>query len=64
MEHRAVLVLRYLLDMAPAQVAQTLGISRWAVYARLKRAEHAMCAALEADARATAPTRAHHEATR
>ena len=51
MDHRAVLVLRYLLDMTPAEVARTLGISRWTVYARLRRAEDAMRAALSADAR-------------
>jgi RNA polymerase sigma-70 factor (ECF subfamily) len=63
-DHRAVLVLRYLLDMPPEQVAQTLGISRWSVYQRLKRAEKAMRAALDADARPTTPTRLQEEATK
>ena len=64
MDHRAVLVLRYLLDMTPAEVARTLGISRWNVYARLRRAEDAMRAALSADARATTTTRVREEAVR
>lgn len=64
MDHRAVLVLRYLLDMTPAQVAQTLGITRWTVYARLRRAEDAMRAALASDARAATSTPAPEEATR
>jgi RNA polymerase sigma-70 factor (ECF subfamily) len=56
MDHRVVLVLRFLLGMTPEQVAETLGLSRWAVYARLKRATKAMRAALEADARSVATT--------
>ncbi len=64
MDHRAVLVLRYLLDMTPAEVAGTLGISRWNVYARLRRAEDAMRAALSADARATTTSRVREEALR
>ena len=51
LDHRAVIVLRYLLDMAPEQVAETLGIPRRTVYSRLKRAMPALRAALEADAR-------------
>ncbi len=55
LDHRAVIVLRYLLDMTPEQVAETLGIPRRTVYSRLKRAIPAMRAALEADARQVAP---------
>ena len=51
LDHRAVIVLRYLLDMTPEQVAETLGIPRRTVYSRLKRAMPALRAALEADAR-------------
>ena len=51
MDHRVVLVLRFLLGMTPEKVAETLGISRWTVYARSDRALKAMRAALEADAR-------------
>ena len=64
MEHRVVLVLRFLLGMSPEQVAQTLGLSRWATYARLKRATKAMRAALEADARSVATTTEPQEALR
>ena len=64
MDHRAVLVLRYLLDMTPAEVARTLGITRWNVYMRLRRAEEAMRAALSADARGTTTARVREEATR
>ena len=57
-DHRAVIVLRYLLGMTPEQVAEVLGIPRRTVYSRLKRAVPAMRAALEADARGAslAPT--------
>ena len=51
LDHRSVIVLRYLLDMTPEKVAETLGIPRRTVYSRLKRAMPAMRAALEADAR-------------
>lgn len=51
LDHRAVIVLRYLLDMTPERVAEILGIPRRTVYSRLKRAMPAMRAALEADAR-------------
>jgi RNA polymerase sigma-70 factor (ECF subfamily) len=64
MDHRAVLVLRYLLDMTPERVAETLGISRWTVYSRLKRAEEALRSALEADARPATPARVHQEVVR
>lgn len=51
LEHRVVLVMRYLLGMTPEEVGETLGISRWTVYSRLDRAVKAMRAALEADGR-------------
>ena len=54
MEHRVVLVLRFLLGMTPEKVAETLGISRWTVYARSDRALKAMREALEAEARSPA----------
>ena len=53
-DHRVVLVLRFLVGMTPEKVAETLGISRWTVYARSDRAMKAMRAALEADARSPA----------
>ena len=52
-DHRAVIVLRYLLGMTPEQVAEVLGVPRRTVYSRLKRAVPAMRAALEADSRST-----------
>jgi RNA polymerase sigma-70 factor, ECF subfamily len=55
LDHRAVIVLRYLLDMTPEEVADTLGIPRKTVYSRLERAVRAMRGAIEADARAIAP---------
>ena len=50
-DQRVVIVLRFLLGMTPEERAATLGVSRWAVYKRLKAATEAMRAALEADAR-------------
>jgi len=64
MDHRVVLVLHYLMDMTPEEVAQALGISRWTVYSRLEAATKAMRAALEADARAVAPSTNRQEALR
>jgi RNA polymerase sigma-70 factor (ECF subfamily) len=64
MDHRVVLVLCVLLGMTPEEVGETLGISRWTVYSRLERATKAMRAALEADARAVAPTAERQEALR
>lgn len=55
LDHRAVIVLRHLLGMTPDDVADVLGISRGTVYARLRRAESAMRAALEADTRPPTP---------
>ena len=54
MDHRVVLVLRFLLGMSPEEVAETLGVSRWTVYARSDRAMKAMRSLLEADARPVA----------
>ena len=51
-DHRAVLVMRFLLDMRPEDIGRTLGVPRRTVYSRLKRAVAAMRAALEADTRA------------
>jgi len=65
MDHRVVLVLRFLVGMTPEQVATTLGISRWTVYARSDRAMKAMRAALEADGRPVAiPVTERQEALR
>ena len=55
----AALVLLYLDDLSYREMADVLGISREAVYSRLRRAIPAMRAALEADTRTptAAPTR-------
>lgn len=50
-EHRAVIVLRYMLDLPLQQVADALGVSVGTVGSRLNRALTALRAALEADAR-------------
>ena len=64
LDHRVVLVLRFLMDMTPEEMAEALGISRWTVYSRLEAATKAMRAALEADARAVVPTTRPQEALR
>ena len=64
MDHRVVIILRFLLGMTPDEVAATLGISRWTVYSRLRSATKAMRAVLEADARPMAPTTHRQEVLR
>ena len=64
MDHRVVIILRFLLGMTPEQVASTLGISRWTVYSRLRSATKAMRAVLEADDRPMAPNPDRQEALR
>jgi RNA polymerase sigma-70 factor (ECF subfamily) len=54
-EHRAVLVLRCLLDMPVEQVAEALGVAPGTVSSRLSRAIGALRAALEADSRTPTP---------
>lgn len=60
LEHRTVLVMRFLLDLSYEDIATTLEVSSGTVASRLSRALEAMRAALEADERAM-PTL--HEAT-
>lgn len=50
-DHRAVVVLRFYLDLAPAEIAELLGIPLGTVRSRLRYALHGMRAAIEADAR-------------
>lgn len=50
-DHRAVIVLRYLLDLPPEQVAEALDIPVGTVGSRLSRAMASLRAVLEADAR-------------
>lgn len=54
-DHRAVVVLRYYLDLTPDQVADTLGIPGGTARSRLHHAMRGMRAALDADARPAAP---------
>ena len=54
-EQRAVLVLRFYLEMSLAEVASVLGVPEGTVKSRLHRSLAAMRAGLEADARVSAP---------
>jgi RNA polymerase sigma-70 factor (ECF subfamily) len=63
-EHRAVLVLRCMLDLPMDQVAEALGIAPGTVGSRLSRAIRALRAALEADARSAVPVPVRGEASR
>lgn len=60
-DHRVVLVLRYLLDMTLDQVAETLDIPTGTVTSRLSRAMAQMRAVLESDARPVVATRQPRE---
>ena len=53
LEHRAVLVLRYLMDLSPQEIGEALDIPRRTVYSRLQRALESVLGVLEADARPT-----------
>jgi RNA polymerase sigma-70 factor (ECF subfamily) len=63
-DHRAVIVLRYLLDMTPEEVADTLDIPRKTVYSRLDRAVQSMRGAIEADSRPPTSTPSGQEVAR
>lgn len=54
-EHRAVVVLRHLMDLPPDQVAIALGVPVGTIHSRLSRAMAALRAALEADDRPPSP---------
>lgn len=54
-DHRAVLVLTYYLDLPSERVAEALDIPVGTVYSRLHRAQHALRGALEADGRVARP---------
>ena len=49
-EQRAVVVLRYLLDWTPGEIARALGIPRGTVNSRLRRALDRLAGALEDEA--------------
>ena len=61
-DQRTVVAMRFLLDMRPERIADTLDIPRQTVYSRLRRALRAMRAALEADERAGATVLDEREA--
>jgi RNA polymerase sigma-70 factor (ECF subfamily) len=63
-EHRAVIVMRYLLDLSHEDTAAALDISPGTVGSRLSRAMAALRAALEADDRPTETLREATEAER
>ena len=63
-EQRAVVVLRFYLDLGPAEIATALGIPAGTVGSRLSRALDALRAALEADARTVSPVSRRQEALR
>jgi RNA polymerase sigma-70 factor (ECF subfamily) len=54
-EHRAVIVLRYMLDLPMEQIAEALDVSVGTVGSRLNRALQALRAILDADARPGTP---------
>lgn len=54
-DQRTIVAMRFLLDMKPERIADTLDIPRQTVYSRLRRALRTLRAALEADERAAAP---------
>jgi RNA polymerase sigma-70 factor (ECF subfamily) len=54
-DHRAVIVLRYLLDLPVEQTAEALGVPAGTVQSRLSRALATLRAVLEADARPELP---------
>jgi RNA polymerase sigma-70 factor (ECF subfamily) len=64
LDHRAVIVLRYLLDMTAEEIAETLDIPRKTVYSRLDRAVQAMRGAIEADTRPAKSASSRQEVVR
>jgi RNA polymerase sigma-70 factor (ECF subfamily) len=54
-DHRAVVVLRYFVDLTPDQIGEALGIPGGTARSRLRHALRGLRAALEADARPAAP---------
>jgi RNA polymerase sigma-70 factor (ECF subfamily) len=63
-EHRVVLAFRFLLDMTPDEIADTLEVPRKTVYSRLRRATDEMRAVLEAQERTVIGGPARQEALR
>jgi len=63
-DHRAVIVLRYLMDLSPEQVAEALDIPRKTVYSRLGRGMDALRSALESESRSPNPAPVRQEPAR
>jgi len=64
LEHRAVLVLRYLMDLSPHEIGVALSIPRRTVYSRLQRAMDSVRGVLEAEARPPEHPTVNQEASR
>ena len=64
LEHRAVLVLRYFMDLSPQEIGDSLDIPRRTVYSRLHRALENVRGVLEADARTSGRASAGEEVVR
>ena len=64
LDQRTVLALRFLLDLTPDEIAETLAIPRKTVYSRLRRGVASMHAALEAEIRPVMSGAASGEAVR
>ncbi len=60
-DHRAVIVLHYLLDMTLEQVAETLGVRKGTVYSRMSRAMDAMRIAMGVDFEPDSPAHTQRE---
>ncbi len=63
-DQRTVLAMRFLFDMTPDEIAETLTIPRKTVYSRLKRGVESMRAAMEAEIRPVMSGAASGEAVR
>jgi DNA-directed RNA polymerase specialized sigma24 family protein len=64
LDERGVVTMRFLLDMTPEHIGETVGLPRRTVCTRLRRALVALRAALEADERADVPSLDGREAAR
>jgi RNA polymerase sigma-70 factor (ECF subfamily) len=64
LEHRAVVVLRYLMDLSPQEISVVLDIPRRTVYSRLQRALEDVRGVLQADSRTPEQASARQEVTR
>lgn len=63
-DHRAVVVLRYYMGLAPAEIADVLGLPVGTIHSRMHHALHGLRAALDADARTQPRPRGSTEGAR